>query len=203
MRLLLVRHGEAESNRDLTHGTVGSDRPLTREGIEQARVSAHFALGRWVVARIVCSPKQRAQQTAEIFADAYHVDVSIDKRLDEVNKGDWTGRPVPEITHIEDAIPFADRPTFRPPGLGAENWFDTGARVVSLAEELRYIEADDTLLVTHIEPIRAGVGMLLRTPADHWRDNDINNASFTQLESKDDRWSLDPSQYNITPYKDS
>jgi phosphohistidine phosphatase len=59
-----------------------AERPLSARGREQAR-----RLGRFLAERalmfdtIVSSPKKRARQTAELFADAFGVGVAIDDRL--------------------------------------------------------------------------------------------------------------------------
>lgn len=199
MRISFVRHGEAESNVDSEHGTVGSDRPLTREGIEQVRETANWMLGRIAVSQIISSPYRRTFETSEIIAEKYDLDIVTDDRLREISKGDWAGRSVREVMEIEGAINLAERHSFRPPN--GENWRDVGVRVASLIEELRNNEADNSLLVSHNHPILSGIGFLLNKPTPTWEDAGVSNASLTQIIYDQDRWSLDPSRYNVTPYK--
>ena len=78
--IFLLRHAHAGD----PHKWTGDDaaRPLSPRGRDQAR-----RLGRFLAERalafdtIVSSPKKRARQTAELFADAFGVGVAIDERL--------------------------------------------------------------------------------------------------------------------------
>jgi phosphohistidine phosphatase len=68
MRVILVRHAHAEwpdyQGRDF-------DRPLTKQGLEQAEVTAHAIAGaRERPQRIIASPALRTRQTAEVIARA-------------------------------------------------------------------------------------------------------------------------------------
>jgi phosphohistidine phosphatase len=57
-------------------------RPLSARGREQARRLGRFLADRALTFdTIVSSPKKRARQTAELFADAFGVGVAIDDRL--------------------------------------------------------------------------------------------------------------------------
>lgn len=203
MRISFVRHGEAESNVDIEHGIVGSDRPLTKEGIEQVRKTADWMLGRIAVSQIISSPYIRTLQTSEIIAEKYGLDIITDDRLKEISKGDWAGRPVSEVMELEGAIDLSKRHSFRPPH--GENWRDVGKRVISLIEELRVNGADNSLLVSHNHPILSVIGMARKTPTAEWENNGVSNASFTQLEyyGLHRPSELVPGRYNVTPYKNS
>lgn len=59
-----------------------AERPLSARGREQARRLGRFLAERSVVFdTIVSSPKMRARQTAQLFADAFGLGVAIDDRL--------------------------------------------------------------------------------------------------------------------------
>ncbi len=59
-----------------------SERPLSARGRDQARRLGRFLAERAITFdTIVSSPKKRARQTAELFADAFGVGVAIDDRL--------------------------------------------------------------------------------------------------------------------------
>ena len=63
MRLLVVRHGEAEPLR-----MSDAERRLTRAGRQQVELLAARLQAAWAGRRLVCSPYRRAQETAEILA---------------------------------------------------------------------------------------------------------------------------------------
>jgi broad specificity phosphatase PhoE len=88
MRLILARHGQSLGNVDpVTY--AGQDSPLTPLGEAQAD-----RLGRWLAAHesaidlIVCSPLQRARQTAEIANTHLRLPLVFDDRLREIEKFD-------------------------------------------------------------------------------------------------------------------
>jgi len=62
VRLYLVRHGEADSS-----GSLDSDKPLSKEGIEEVKKVADFV--KIKTSAIWMSNKLRAKQTAEIFKE--------------------------------------------------------------------------------------------------------------------------------------
>ncbi len=78
--IYLLRHAHAGDPAKWTGHDA--ERPLSARGRDQAR-----RLGRFMADRalsfdsIVSSPKKRARQTAELFADAFGVGVAIDDRL--------------------------------------------------------------------------------------------------------------------------
>ncbi|MDQ2758166.1 MAG: histidine phosphatase family protein [Actinomycetota bacterium] len=94
--LVLLRHGETEWSR--THRHTGlTDVPLTCEGEAAARRSATLLAGRHIV-RVVVSPYQRAQRTAELSGlTELGVPTSSDDRLREWDYGGYEGLTTPEI----------------------------------------------------------------------------------------------------------
>jgi phosphohistidine phosphatase len=59
-----------------------AERPLSARGRDQARRLGRFLADRGLsFDTIVSSPKKRARQTAELFADAFGIGVAIDDRL--------------------------------------------------------------------------------------------------------------------------
>ena len=91
-RLLLVRHGESEGNRDRTF-TQNPDVPLTPFGREQARAAAHRVAKGYRPSRIVASPFTRARQTAEIIAAVLGLSVDLDAAFREQSFGIFAGQP--------------------------------------------------------------------------------------------------------------
>jgi 2,3-bisphosphoglycerate-dependent phosphoglycerate mutase/probable phosphoglycerate mutase len=90
-KLLIIRHGESEWNVEKRwQGWL--DAPLTTRGLQQSRVRADALVGARFRPRIVLtSDLGRAQQTAEIIADALGVPCRPDPGLRERNGGEWEG----------------------------------------------------------------------------------------------------------------
>lgn len=95
-RILLLRHGETEWSRTGKH-TGHTDVPLTEAGRAAARrVRDALALVRGDAppARVLCSPRTRARDTAALAG--LPVD-DVDERLSEWDYGDAEGRTTPQI----------------------------------------------------------------------------------------------------------
>lgn len=97
--LILVRHGRTKANAD---GVLAGWTPgvfLDDEGERQAAAVAQ-RLASVSLSAIVASPLDRTQQTADAVAAAQRPDVPrhTDDRIGECNYGDWTGRPLSELS---------------------------------------------------------------------------------------------------------
>lgn len=95
--LLLVRHGRTEAN---ANGTLAGRSPgvgLDATGKEQATALGERMAG-LTLSRIVVSPLERCQQTAEVvFGQRRAEQYRIDDRLTECDYGTWTGRALKEL----------------------------------------------------------------------------------------------------------
>ncbi len=95
MRLLLVRHGETDWNRDWR--SLGqTDIPLNQVGREQARRVAQ-ALSSERLAAIYSSPLSRALETAQGIAQAHGLSVAMEQGLMEMDAGELDGLFFPEM----------------------------------------------------------------------------------------------------------
>lgn len=95
-RLLLVRHGETEWNRQKRfQGQI--DVPLNDNGREQARQAAEF-LKPIQIDAAVSSFMQRPKETAEIILHYHsHVQLAVETELQEISHGLWEGKLESEI----------------------------------------------------------------------------------------------------------
>ncbi len=95
-RLLLVRHGETQWNRDKRFQGV-HDIPLNDNGKAQAEKAAEF-LRETAIDHAVTSPLSRPKETAQIILQ-YHPDVTLDTQVDltEICHGLWEGKLEEEI----------------------------------------------------------------------------------------------------------
>ncbi|AOS60970.1 histidine phosphatase family protein [Actinoalloteichus hymeniacidonis] len=90
LRLMLVRHGETESNVRLTLDTVPPGPPLTEEGTRQAQRLGESLATEPVVA-VYASRALRAQLTAAPVAEQHQLDVEVLDGVHEVFVGDLEG----------------------------------------------------------------------------------------------------------------
>ena len=153
-RLVLIRHGEAQGNREMRY--LGStDVPLTARGWTQAEQVAG-ALARFHVEAIYSSPLARAMVTAQAIAQVAGHPVVVEAGLRETAYGDWEG-----LTRAEVASSTPDSlrqwevdPEVAPPGAG-ESLRATQLRVVKCVGALSLRHPDATLaLVSHVGPIK-------------------------------------------------
>jgi len=95
-RLLLVRHGETNWNRDKRfQGQI--DVPLNDQGRSQAAKAAQF-LQAVTLDRAVTSPMLRPKETAEVIVKEHpHITLELDERLREISHGLWEGKLEEEI----------------------------------------------------------------------------------------------------------
>lgn len=188
MQAILIRHGQAASNLQVLDRLVGEYATLTAEGKHQIQELSTM-LGRILITRtIFTSPYPRTMQSADILAEALGLQIVVDERLQEIQKGDWEGKPVREVIELEAAVDIDQRPMFRPPH--GENWQDVGDRVAELIEELRQRDHKQVLLMSHDHPIRMGIGKLLAKPIASWEDLRVDNASIHILEYANGAWEI-------------
>jgi len=89
MTLLLARHGETDWNRE-RRWQGHSDTPLNDAGREQARALA-LELADERLDALYSSDLARSAETAEIVGGALGLAVRLDRRLREVDVGEWSG----------------------------------------------------------------------------------------------------------------
>ncbi|MDR3527776.1 MAG: histidine phosphatase family protein [Rhizomicrobium sp.] len=155
MKLALLRHGPTEWNaQGRVQGSV--DTPLSAEGF--AKMSALLLPEGFDTARVYCSPKLRAVQTAAYLGLP---DPVIDVRLAEQNWGDWEGLTRDEMRARdgEDAFEKAGSLRgleFRPPG--GESTGEVHARVASFFADLAK-RGEDAVAVAHAGVMRAAYAL--------------------------------------------
>lgn len=112
--LLLVRHGRTTANASgvLAGWTPGVGLDETGQRQTQALAARICAAG-LVICRIVSSPLQRCQETAELVAAQVGsgVPVETDERLGECRYGAWTGRNLAELATEELWRVVQDQPS--------------------------------------------------------------------------------------------
>jgi len=166
-KLLLVRHGETDWNRD-GRWQGGSDTRLNDLGREQARALAEQLDGEIDV--LYSSDLARAWETAEIVAAKLGLEVRLDPRLRERGFGSWEGLTT---TEIEERFGDAHRRWLAGEGAGAddaETFEDFSARVEDfLSDVLRLHPGEEVMVISHGGSIR--VIHALAAGVDYVRDH--------------------------------
>jgi broad specificity phosphatase PhoE len=163
LRLLLARHGEVPSNRELRY--VGSlDEPLAAPGLEQAdRLAA--ALAGLPVRAVYSSPLLRTQETGRRIAAARDLPLRLDPRLREQAFGEWEGRTRREVLagDGERLLRWEADLGSAPPG--GDSLEAVQRRMLDLVADLsREHPGDWIVLVSHVGPIKALLCAALGVP---------------------------------------
>ena len=176
-RLLLIRHGESEGNRERVF-TPTPEVPLTGLGRTQVEAAAGWIAARYAPARIVTSPFTRARQSADILAEALAIPVLIEDALRERSYGTLAGQPYA----LARATPGWDPALYWewcPPG-GGERLVDVAARAGAALDRIaRGARADDVVVVSHGAVMTA----LWRHVTGEWRTGRVaRNAGIMVVE---------------------
>lgn len=160
--LVLLRHGEAEGNRELRY--LGStDAALTATGEEQARQLASALAGYPLVA-LYSSPLKRALGTANRVAEVTGLRVTVERALREQEYGAWENHTRDEVRSVSPEALAAWERGEAPPSDG-ESLEAVRERVVALADRLAAAHADQMVaLVSHVGPIKTLVCAALGLP---------------------------------------
>lgn len=184
-RLFIARHGETVFNAARRMQGQGQlHTPLTRAGCDQASAMG-AALARWLAEEAVAgrrvagaplelhaSSAGRALQTLALMAEHlpgagangradWHA-ARADRRLEEIDVGDWSGRYYPELA--EEIGPFIcpDTGLFTRVGPGGESYAGVAARLLDWLADVAAEGGDtDRLVVMHGMSSRVLRGLLL------------------------------------------
>ncbi len=175
MKIILVRHGEAESNvahiiNDDPHRPVS----LTGRGREQAEEAAQ-RLRAVPFTHAYASEFLRAQQTAGIILRHHDCPLRIDARLNERRTG-LDGQPVAAFNELVRPDPLHIRPA------GGETFLEQMERLRGFMDEVAARHPDGVVLaVSHENPIVAALALTVDDPEQVVRRN-IANCEAVGLE---------------------
>lgn len=188
-RLILVRHGEVDANRNRAYIGRRDDR-LNARGLDQARALAS-CLEEIEVDFVVSSPLRRAVSTTAAIIGAGEEEVATDQRLIELDFGSWDGRTRSEVVEAgDDDRRLVERweadSAIRAPG--GESLDEVQKRVVDWADEVARARAGSTvLMVSHMGPIKTLLCAALRLPLSAARRIYLDPATINVID-----WSATP-----------
>jgi alpha-ribazole phosphatase len=182
MRLVLVRHAEAEASaRGRCYGSL--DVGLSPGGRSQCSALASVLAGERV-ACVVSSPRVRAAETAAAIAEPHGIEIRMDDRLRELDFGELEGRTYDEIAMSlpELYAAWMTAPTeVRFPG--GECYADLRTRALAAVRSLRHAyDGRAVVAVTHGGVVRAVLSHVLGIPDERIFRAAVDPASLTVVE---------------------
>jgi len=153
VKLLFVRHGETDWNRELRY-QGHRETLLNARGIEQAKMAAE-ALKEFDPAALYTSNLKRAVQTARIIGEILNLSPKPEPGLREIDFGCWEGKTYPEVKELfpKEVAMWRKNP-LKAVVPGGECLKDVVERVLDAVERICSEAAGNTVLVTHGGPIR-------------------------------------------------
>ncbi len=185
-RVLLVRHGETDWNREgRWQGQAGPG--LNETGLWQARAVAERLASTGIDA-LYSSDLERALQTAAALTSRLGLEPLVDPDLREVDVGDWSGLTREQVLE-QDPRGYARWRRGLSGWHGGETYAQMHARsVAALGRILIAHERQSVAVVAHGGPIRALVSHVVGLPAEErQRLATGRNCSLTVLEHSEER----------------
>ena len=189
---IFMRHGEADNNvnRILVGRHIESH--LTENGRQQVRDTANYLKG-IQVDKVFVSPVIRARETAEIVCDVISLDYEIDERLYEIELGKLVGMNYEDIIdkHGNLFLKFYSGDKQMLDYYGVESFTSVKMRIKHLLDETieRYPDKN-IIFVTHLDPIKAAISLLLDLKPEALYQWHIRNAALTILKHESKIFSL-------------
>ncbi|MDK1025203.1 MAG: histidine phosphatase family protein [Gammaproteobacteria bacterium] len=197
-RILLVRHAQTRANIDqVWHGIT--DTPLTPEGHRQASLAGHYINDHFApLSKVYASQLQRARHTAEAIAQHQGLTVESDKRLQEVDNGDWEEMSYADLHEQHNYWSNTMREdSYSAPG-GESRREVTRRMLASLSEIARRHIEETVAVVSHGLAIAMVLAHLTESESADWSTYDTQNTGITILNSAD----LSVIEFNITAHLD-
>jgi probable phosphoglycerate mutase len=146
-RLILVRHGESESNVTRVFAINPEATPLTELGYRQAREAAQTIATEFCAERVVSSAYLRARETARVIAATLGVPLDVESNLNERDIGALQGCSYDSVLSApgyDRTRPWAWKPD------GGESFEDVRARAAPVLDRLAEGHRDrDLVVVSH------------------------------------------------------
>jgi broad specificity phosphatase PhoE len=147
MKLILVRHGETEWNKQRRIQGSRSDTRLSQEGLKEAdRLAAALRTER--IDAIYSSPLKRAAETAQIVAEALKLRIQLFDELREIDVGELDGLFERELTgRYQDAWKGLREGNASTPLPGGESLQDVQKRTSWAVDRILERHIDGTVVV--------------------------------------------------------
>lgn len=190
--VILMRHGQADNNvnRILVGRHIESH--LTEYGKQQVLDTSKYLKG-ISINKVLVSPVVRTVETAEIVCECLGVGYQIDERLYEIELGKLAGMAYEDII-LKYGNLFLEFYTENDSALthyGVESFTSIKQRIKNILDEIaeRYTDKN-VLMISHLDPIKAAISILLDLRPESLYKWHIRNASLTILKNDEKVYSL-------------
>jgi probable phosphoglycerate mutase len=187
-----MRHGQADNNvnRILVGRHIESH--LTEFGKNQVLDTAKY-LKEISVDKVLVSPVVRTVETAEIVCEYLGVSYEIDERLYEIELGKLVGMNYEDIIlkYGNLFLQFYTENDAALTNYGVESFSSIKQRIKNILDEIteRYTNKN-VLMISHLDPIKAAIAILLDLKPNSLYRWHIRNASLTILKNDERVYSL-------------
>ncbi|MFZ0510103.1 MAG: histidine phosphatase family protein [Candidatus Nitrosopolaris sp.] len=187
-----MRHGQAENN--VNRVLVGRhiESHLTDYGRQQVEDTTRY-LQNVPIEKVYVSPVTRTVETAKIVSKILGISYEIDERLYEIDLGKLVGMNYEDIIdkYGNLFLKFYAGSDNALSNYGVESFTAVKRRIKDLMDEITQKEHDkNVLMITHLDPIKAAISVLLDLKPEalfHWH---IRNAALTILKHESRIYSL-------------
>lgn len=187
-----MRHGQADNNvnRILVGRHIESH--LTEYGKHQVLDTAKY-LGEISIDKVLVSPVVRTIETAEIVCEYLGLGYQIDERLYEIELGRLVGMNYEEIISKYGNL-FLEFYTENEAALtpyGVESFASIKQRIKNILDEMAETYSDrNVLMISHLDPIKAAIAIILDLKPESLYKWQIRNASLTILKNDNKAYTL-------------
>lgn len=184
-RFVLLRHGQTVHSAERRYSGT-SDPELTELGLAQAKRAARAVASMGTIDAIVCSPQQRAQQTARECATALGIDpgkIETVEDFREMSFGDFEGMTRSEAMerYGEEFGTWEASASNSPPN--GESLAKLHRRVTRARLKMQEAhEGETVLVVSHMTPIKSVIRQALGTSAETFKHVFLDLASVSVVE---------------------
>jgi 2,3-bisphosphoglycerate-dependent phosphoglycerate mutase len=190
--VILMRHGQADNNVNKILVGRHIESHLTEFGKNQVLDTAKY-LKQISIDKVLVSPVVRTVETAEIVCGYLGVSYEIDERLYEIELGKLVGMNYEEII-LKYGNLFLQFYTENDAALthyGVESFASIKQRIKNILDEItdRYTNKN-VLMISHLDPIKAAISILLDLKPETLYRWHIRNASLTILKNDERVYSL-------------
>ena len=197
VKFVIIRHGHSTANKDrIFCGQM--DAPLNETGFNQAEETGKWVFENYKIDEVWSSDLVRVTETVRPLANRLSLPINTDKRLREVDVGEWQGIPMADIERdYPDEIAFYREFPGKYFFKGGEGYADMIARVAEFFEEKAKVSDGKTIAVgTHGGCIRTLVAYINSLPLDRIGEiSFVPNASVTVLNYEDGKWDFELMSY--------
>ena len=189
--IIFLRHAQAENNtKRILAGRIEGV-PLTKAGIEQAERIAKY-LKPLDISAIYSSPIERSSHTAEIIAKNNSLDYELDDRITEIDMGKFTRMNYDDmfakygnifLKFYENDPIIAEHEV--------ETFPEVQRRILGMVNHVvEKHKNENVILVTHMDPIKSMLSIILDLKPKTLFELIIANASLTVIKEQENKFSL-------------